>query len=212
MGLFATGPKSGYLRSNDPDAASRWEATEERLKFLISGKPDLVAEFYKFYQERVETLRTRLWTMLAWLSGVQGAIFVFIVKDLKTQFGATSGSVFTLDQPVLALILAIFGMALSTWMLHLIDDGSGHIETNWRRADLVMGKAELHVVEQDRRRRRGNHPVCRVMAEFAGWTRIADGALALLAVLVMIDAWSSFDIPLVGGPTRIPVIESAPIS
>ena len=84
--------------------------------------------------------------MLVWVSGVQGAILVFVLKELKTQFGATSGPVFSLDQPVLAFLLALFGMALSTWMLHLIDDGSGHIEANWRRADLVLGKTKLHRV------------------------------------------------------------------
>jgi len=56
-----------------------------------------------------------------------------------------------MEQPLLVFALALFGVALSTYMKDTIDDGSRHIEVNWRRAELCIGKIELNAIEQVRR-------------------------------------------------------------
>ena len=145
---------------------------------------------------------SRLWTMLVWLAAAQGAILAFIIKELKTKIPGSPSNLITIEQPLLVFVLALFGIALSTYMMHIIDDGSGHIEVNWRRADIALGKKTPHEVEQDLKLRRGNHPVCRVMAEVAGWTRLAQYGLAALAIWVLIDGWRVHGIPLVGSPDK----------
>jgi hypothetical protein len=157
---------------------------------------------YKFYQKRVETIRSRLWTMLVWLAAAQGALLAFVVKEFKTKISGSPNDQITMDQPLLVLVLALFGIALSTYMMHVIDDGAGHIEVNWRRADIALGKNNPHVVVQDVKLRRGKHPVCRVMAEVAGWTRLAQCGLAALAIWLLIDSWRVHGIPLIGSPDK----------
>jgi hypothetical protein len=202
FGLFATGSKPSFLRgSRRAHPTSSGSETECRLRAVLDAaadKPDTILDMYKFYQERVESLRSRIWTMLVWLSGAQAAILIFIIKELHTTFAGSPTEIFRMEQPLLAFVLSVFGIALATYMMHVIDDGSGHIEANWRRADIVLGKTPPHEVEQNVRRRRGNHPVCRVMAEVAGWARIIQIALALLAIVALVDKWGLYDVPYVG--------------
>ena len=82
--------------------------------------------------------------MLVWLAAAQGAILAFIIKELKTKIPGSPSNLITIEQPLLVFVLALFGIALSTYMMHIIDDGSGHIEVNWRRADIALGK-KLHM-------------------------------------------------------------------
>jgi len=205
MGWFATGDKTGFLISGD--RGSRRSETDCRLNEIIGGtpdgtfKPEWALDLYKFYQERVEVLRTRLWTMLVWLAAAQGVILAFIIKDLRTRSPAGAQLQLTIDQPILAFVLAAFGIGLSTWMLHIIDDGSGHIENNWRRADIALKKKSWHVVENDIKNRRGKHAVCRVMAEIAGWARFAFFGIAILALLAMVDSWL-YDLPWIAPATE----------
>jgi hypothetical protein len=42
----------------------------------------------KFYQQRIETIRTRLWTTLTWLAAVQGAALVLTIKEAGLRTGA----------------------------------------------------------------------------------------------------------------------------
>jgi hypothetical protein len=207
--LFTAGKKPGFLGAdNDRRAQVSRQQTEYKLSELINimqdklRDPEKALDMYKFYQGRVEALRLRLWTMLSWLAAAQAAILVLVVKEFHMRVGASPNVLFTIDQPLIVLVLAIFGIALSTYMMNIIDDGSGHIEVNWRRADIALGKVEPHQIEQDIKLRRGRHPVCRVMAEVAGWTRIAQCLLVALAVLVIVDSWGLYDIPFVGAPDK----------
>ena len=95
-------------------------------------------------------------------------------------------------QPLPTLIIAGFGVVLSTYMLHVIDDGSGHIESNWRRSDLVLGKEHIHEITRDRRARRQNHAFAWLMSYVAQSVRLVHSIVVLIAFLVLYEKWSGF--------------------
>jgi len=166
------------------------EDKNERLLYdLIGTCPERALDIYKFHQERIETIRTRLWTILAWLAAAQGVLLGFTVKELKVQFWAAGSDQITIEQPLLTVVLAPFGMFLASYMLRIVDDGSRHIESNWRRADIALNHPEPHMVEEDAGQRRRKHPVCSVMAWVANLTWYAQFILLILAALVIVESF-----------------------
>jgi hypothetical protein len=164
---------------------------------LLGNSPERRISSYQFYQERVEAIRGRLWTMLAWLAAADVAVLGFVTNELKGTFSGSPGEYFTIEQPLLALVLAVFGMTLSTYMLHIIDDGTGHVESNWRRSDIALGKEHVHNINRNRKKRRQNHAFAWLMQYVAHWLRAAHTVVTVLALLVLVERWSGFDLPLI---------------
>lgn len=165
------------------------------MRALVGTDAGHALDVYRFHQERAETIRSRLWTILAWLAAAQGAILAFTVKELSVGVRLSPGVQIAVGQPPLVLALALLGIALSRYMLAIIDDGSRHIESNWRRADLGLGMACPHRVEEDAAKRRRAHPVCKVMAGVASATCFAHSLLALLSAVVIAVGWTGVELP-----------------
>jgi hypothetical protein len=184
--------KPGYLKSFvEPRIVRSREETELKLMEL-ADTPERRLGLYQFYQTRIETIRTRLWTMLAWIAAADAGILAFISKELHANFAGIPSVGLTLEQPLPTLIIAGFGVVLSTYMLHVIDDGSGHIESNWRRSDLVLGKEHIHEITRDRRARRQNHAFAWLMSYVAQSLRLVHSIVVLIAFLVLYEKWSGF--------------------
>jgi hypothetical protein len=190
--------KPGYLRDGvPPEIVSSRTATESKLTELLGTSPERRISSYQFYQERVEAIRGRIWTMLAWLAAADVAVLGFVTKELKGKFSGSPGEYFTIDQPLLALVLTMFGIILSVYMLHIIDDGTGHVESNWRRSDIALGKEQVHKINRNRKERRQNHAFAWLMQYVAHCLRAAHAVVAVVALLVLVERWSGFDLPLI---------------
>jgi hypothetical protein len=106
------------------------------LRNLASSPPkDNRVELYKFHKERTEEIRTRLWTALTWLAGVQGAILVLQQQQLVVE---------GIEEPLPSFMLAVVGFVLASYMMLIVSDGTYHIESNWHSSDVVLGKANPH--------------------------------------------------------------------
>jgi hypothetical protein len=128
-----------------PDSPSRPKATimskEDRLRKLMDAPPgEAYAErrldLYKFHQERVETIRRRLWTTLTWLAAAQGAALIFAVKEGEIRSGRSIGLI---GQPLLVIFVSLFGILLALYMLYVVKDGIKHIKSNWYWSDFAVG-------------------------------------------------------------------------
>lgn len=93
-------------------------------------------DFNKAYQERIDTIRTRLWTTLTWLAAAQGAALVLIVKEGGLRTGP--GADLVLAQPVLIFLLSSFGGFLAYYMRQVVNDGVAHIRRNFRYSNIVI--------------------------------------------------------------------------
>src|SRR5688500_9818908 len=90
------------------------DATDTLLKNLaISEVKNNGAELYKFHQERTEKIRTRLWTTLTWLVGVQG-----LILGLQQQQLSFAG--IDIKEPFPTFILAFVGIFLSIYMMLVV--------------------------------------------------------------------------------------------
>lgn len=89
-------------------------------------------DLWKHYQERVELLKDRLWTMGTWMMAILGAILAIIIeKDMITKCWPpveASGFLF---------FLAILGLVLANYSKKIIDDYIKHIRLNWWSADYL---------------------------------------------------------------------------
>jgi hypothetical protein len=105
---------------------------DEIPKDQINAQLDL----YKFFQERIESLRARLWTNLAWLAAVQGAALLFIVQEGGLRTGMKSQLL--IDQPILVFLLSSLAFIIAYAMLQLIFSGEHHIESNFRKSNIAL--------------------------------------------------------------------------
>jgi len=117
---------------------------EEKLKQILESLQDSEGakarlEQHNFYQERIETIRARLWTTLTWLAAAQGAVLVLIIKEAGLRTGP--GAELVLGQPILIILLALLGCALGWFMLHVVNDGLKHIRSNQKLCDVALGMA-----------------------------------------------------------------------
>jgi hypothetical protein len=123
----------------------RWHGTKvEKWKQILESLQDSEGakarlEQHNFYQERIETVRARLWTTLTWLAAAQGAVLVLIIKEGGLRTG--TGPYLVLDQPILIILLAFLGCALGWYMLHVVNDGLKNIRNNQTLCDVALGMA-----------------------------------------------------------------------
>jgi hypothetical protein len=157
---------------------------EDQFNTLLSSSDNSVRlDLYKFHQDRVEKIRTRLWTTLAWMATLQGAILAFMFDKLN--FRLAEGLLPTLEQPKVALVLSIFGVLFASYMLKIIDNGTAHIESNWRRSDIAIGKEPPHKIRNFRQRIQD-----RSFTELQVMRRLIIAVIVAQAVLVAVSAWS----------------------
>jgi hypothetical protein len=159
----------------------------------------LKLDLYKFHQDRVEKIRSRLWTTLAWIATLQGAILAFVFDKLNFRLG--EGLLPTLEQPKMALVLSIFGVLFAFYMLKIIDNGTGHIEHNWRRSDIAIGKKPPHKIREDF----GERIQDRSFTELQVMRRLAIAVIVAQAVLVAVSVWSLVPWTPAAAPTSPPL-------
>jgi hypothetical protein len=85
----------------------------------------------------------------------------------------------------MALVLSIFGVLFASYMLKIIDNGTAHIESNWRRSDIAIGKKPPHKIRHFRQRIQD-----RSFTELQVMRRLVIAVIAAQAVLVAVSAWS----------------------
>src|SRR5690348_113150 len=81
-------------------------------------------DLYKFHQERTEKIRTRLWTTLTWLVGVQGALL-----GLKEQPLVFTG--IDIKDRTVTIAFGYILAFLAVYTILVVTDGTKHIESNW---------------------------------------------------------------------------------
>jgi hypothetical protein len=148
-------------------------------------------DLYKFYQERVETIRTRLWTTLTWLAAAQGALLVLAFRE--GQIRPTTGPSLLIGQPILILVLGVLGMILARYTLNVVDDGTDHIQSNWHSSDFALGRepdGRTLCTAQWRKR----FPAFAVMKRLGQLALIPTTAMLFIAVAGTID-WLVWDVP-----------------
>jgi hypothetical protein len=155
---------------------------EDQFNSLLTSD-SLRLDLYKFHQDRVEKIRSRLWTTLAWMASLQGAILAFMFDKLN--FVLAEGIFPTIEQPKMALVLSIFGILFASYMLKIIDNGTAHIESNWRRSDISIGKKPPHTVRDFKQRIQD-----RSFTELQVMRQLVITVIAAQAVLVAVSAWS----------------------
>ena len=161
---------------------------EDQFSVLLSND-SVRLDLYKFHQDRVEKIRSRLWTTLAWMAALQGALLAFMFDKLNLRLG--EGLLPRIEQPKMALILSIFGVLFASYTLKIIDNGTAHIESNWRRSDIAIGKKPPH--EQRRFRQRIKD---RSFTELLVMRRLFMAVIVVQAVLVAVSISSL--VPLIG--------------
>jgi hypothetical protein len=153
---------------------------EDRLKNLLSSD-SLRLDIYKFHQDRVEKIRSRLWTILAWMAALQGALLAFMFDKLElAKFWLT------IQRPEMALVLSTFSILFSSYTLKIINTGTEHIESNWRLSDIAIGKDPPHQRIRCFRQRIQN----RSFTELQVMRRLFIAVALAQAVLVTVSAWS----------------------
>lgn len=115
---------------------------EDKLKELIEGlkndkQTQVRLDLNKFYQERIETIRTRLWNSLTWLAAAQGAALVLVIEQGK--LSTEPGPELAVGQPILVFALAVLGILLSEYMRRMVKDGIGHIQSNQCLSNIAVG-------------------------------------------------------------------------
>jgi hypothetical protein len=160
---------------------------EEKLQQILGSLHGSEAaatslQLYQFFQQRIETIRTRLWTTLAWLAAAQGAVLVLTIKTggLRTRLGPD----LVLDQPLLIVVLAGLGFLLAYYMRQVVGDGVGHIQSNQKLSNIVFGLPP-HCSRET---------VFAVMGRLADSALVIDGALMIIGILGVLD-WLGLDIP-----------------
>lgn len=136
----------------------------------------------KFFQERIETIRIRLWTTLTWLAAVQGAALPITIKEGGLRAG--TGSELLLGQPILIILLSLLAAMLAYYMRRIADDGVEHIRSNQRLSSIAVGLVPGC----------GTESVFNVMRRLATVSMLVDVAIALVGVLGLLD-WLGLDIP-----------------
>jgi hypothetical protein len=128
--------------------ASSTNTYDDLLRNLAnSQQKDNRVELYKFHNERTEEIRTRLWTALTWLAGVQGAILAL----QQQQFVEGVNIKGSLPSFMLAVGLAVVGFVLAFYMILIVEDGTKHIESNWHSSDVVLHSSDVVLGKADPR-------------------------------------------------------------
>ncbi len=119
---------------------------EGHLRLLIDCEKSEALSLYKYHHERVDTIRSRLWTMLTWLAAAQGGLLVFTFEKATIQCRGFGSSMIEIEQPIVVFLLGIFGLFLARYMLVIVREGAIFMETNSRCAALALG------MEQDEKK------------------------------------------------------------
>jgi hypothetical protein len=136
----------------------------------------------KFYQTRIETIRTRLWTTLTWLAAVQGAALVLTIKEAGLRTGP--GPDLVLDQPILIFLLSGLAALLAYYMRQVVKGGVEHIQSNQKLSNIAVGLTPQSTPES----------VFNVMRRLAGFAIAVECVLGLIGILGILD-WAGVDIP-----------------
>lgn len=163
---------------------------EEKLKDLLASIGDhdertrARLDLNNFFQERIETIRTRLWTALTWLAAVQGAALVLAIKQggLQTE----PGPKLLLDQPILIFLLGFLSALLAYYMRQVHHDGVKHIQSN----------QELSNIAVELTPRSSSESVFDVMRTLANVALFIESVLTLVGILGIL-VWLGADIPLI---------------
>ena len=124
------------------DKSSDKEFVNELLG-LTPAKYDL----WKYFEDRADRLRERLWTTGTWLTTILIAVLAlpFTVKFIQVEATkplTLQPAVQSVQSPIPLLTVAVFGFAFSVYALFVLHDLQKHIKFNWRMALLARNKDE----------------------------------------------------------------------
>jgi hypothetical protein len=145
--LMASGPASRRADGNAPKVPTTLFEGKLEAMLLSLDEPEQTKTrlgLNQFYQQRIETIRTRLWTTLAWLAVAIGAGLVLSVKEGGVRTSQLEGGPVRLmiEQPLLVVMLSVLGAVLALYMRGVVLDGWEHLRSNRRNSNLALGLPE----------------------------------------------------------------------
>lgn len=184
IGILVFGTRFFEVMSvGDPVADKTMLGSREDQFGRLLSNDNLRLDLYKFHQDRVEKIRSRLWTTLAWMAALQGALLSFMFEKLNLRLD--QWLVPSIEQPKMALVLSIFGALFASYTLKIIDNGTTHIESNWRLSDIAIKKSPPHEKRRFRQRIRDSS-----FTELQIMGRLFVVVVVVQVVLVAVSAWS----------------------
>ncbi len=94
-------------------------------------------DLWKYFEDRADQIKERLWTTATWLISVQAAFLTVLFGAKILQFGAASPLQFSICLPIPAFLLCLFGVCISAYSRIVIIDAASHVTKNWRRANQI---------------------------------------------------------------------------
>jgi hypothetical protein len=94
-------------------------------------------ELWKYFSDRADGLKDKLWTFVTWLLGLMGVLLGFLT-DTSTRLTSFGSDGLTVSSAWPALVLSVVGVLLCLLTLMIIVDYGQHIERNWDRAGRVV--------------------------------------------------------------------------
>ncbi len=114
--------------------------SEEIARFAkvraVAAGPDY--DLWKYFQDRADQIKERLWTTATWLISVQAAFLTLLFSAEILQFTMDSPVQFSICLPIPAFFLCLFGVGISGYSLVVIDDAATHVTKNWVRANQLL--------------------------------------------------------------------------
>lgn len=91
---------------------------------------------WRYYQDRADQIKERLWVTGTWLIAVGAAI---LAVPFTTDLVSLENSLlpFQTEKPIPVVLIAVFGVLFAKYSLEVVKDFVTHIESNWRRADYL---------------------------------------------------------------------------
>jgi heme/copper-type cytochrome/quinol oxidase subunit 2 len=93
-------------------------------------------DLWKYFQDRADGLKDKLWTIATWLLLLILGILGYIVKNF---LGSKPNEALITNAP-LSIIFSVFALSICFYVLLIIKDYGRHIGTNWDRASILRRK------------------------------------------------------------------------
>lgn len=99
-------------------------------------------DLWKHFQEEASQIKSRMWTITAWLYALLTGLLGFLVKSfipLPKEQSSETGKIFFV-QPNLVIIMIIVGIPLCLFTISMIYFYGTHIVASWKRANYILEK------------------------------------------------------------------------
>jgi 2',3'-cyclic-nucleotide 2'-phosphodiesterase (5'-nucleotidase family) len=111
------------------------EKNQERIR-QIARLEGTGWNLWRFYEDRADTIRARLWTVGSWLIALMGAVLVFLFQYQFLGFQRPFPGIVVL-KPWPSAFIALVGLVLALLTCSIVWDSMKHIRNNFTYADYV---------------------------------------------------------------------------